>query len=178
MRSLDSFSNSASSARNDGWELIRPICPDDEERMVRFHKGLSERSVYMRYFASLSLATRTLHSRLARICLTDPECQTVLAAIGRNPQSGEQDIIGVGRLNKLADPSQAEVAVLVRDEFHGRGLGAALLRLLVQEARKQKIARIEAVLLSDNFAMRRVLKRLGFHLRLVDPRIVRATLSL
>src|SRR5262245_33908866 len=56
---------------------IRPIQPDDEQRMIQFHKGLSERSVYMRYFETLSFGTRTAHARLARICLVDPECEDV-----------------------------------------------------------------------------------------------------
>src|SRR5215470_7226048 len=96
---------------------IRPIQPSDEQRMVRFHKGLSERSVYMRYFKSLSFAARTAHPRLAQICFADPERQTVLVALDRDSESDEQRIMAVGRLSKLSDPSKAEVALLVLDEF-------------------------------------------------------------
>lgn len=123
---------------------IRPIHPDDEERMTKFHKGLSERSVYMRYFESLSFSARSAHSRLAQICFTDPERQTVLVALSGDPQFGERDIVAVGRLSKLTDPSKPEVALLVLDQFQGRGLGTELLRQLLQAARSQKIAHIEA----------------------------------
>ena len=47
---------------------IRPIRPEDEPLIVQFHHTLSERSVYLRYFCSLSLTTRVDHERLVRIC--------------------------------------------------------------------------------------------------------------
>jgi acetyltransferase len=156
---------------------IRPICPDDEERMIKFHKGLSERSVYMRYFASLSLAVRTSHTRLARICFADPVRETVLVALVLDQTSREQEILAVGRLNKLSDPTKAEVALLVADQFQGLGLGSELLRHLIQAAKDQRITRIEAEMLRDNIAIQRVLKKFGFRVRLIDPRSVRATLN-
>ena len=146
--------------------------------MVKFHKGLSERSVYMRYFESLSLAVRTAHSRLSRICFADPARDTVLVALSLDEHTGEQKILGVGRLSKLSDPSNAEVALLVLDKFQGLGLGRELLRRIVQSARAQKITRIEAEMLRDNTAIQRVLKKSGFRLRLIDPRSVRAVLTL
>src|SRR5215471_423845 len=76
---------------------IRPIQPKDEERMVAFHKGLSERSVYMRYFESLSFSLRTAHARLARICFADPERQVVLVALIVDRQTSDQKIVAVGR---------------------------------------------------------------------------------
>ena len=48
---------------------IRPIRAEDEPSMVKFHETLSDRTVYLRYFSSLSLAVRTAHERLVRICL-------------------------------------------------------------------------------------------------------------
>src|SRR5262249_40146154 len=47
---------------------IRPIRPEDEPLMVQFHSTLSDRTVYLRYFASLSLSSRIAHERLLRIC--------------------------------------------------------------------------------------------------------------
>lgn len=157
---------------------IRPIQIDDEERMVKFHKGLSERSVYMRYCASPSFAVRTAHTRLIRVCLTDPERETVLVAAVNNSNSGERNIVGVGRLNKLANAVKAEVALVVLDQFQGRGIGTELLRHLVQEARNQNVGRLEAEMLRDNTTIQRVFKKLGFHLQLIDARSVRAALSI
>src|SRR5262249_12656168 len=47
--------------------LFRPIRPEDEPQMIKFHESLSERSVYMRYFVGLNLTQRVAHERLARI---------------------------------------------------------------------------------------------------------------
>jgi len=157
---------------------IRPIQPDDEQRMIQFHKGLSERSVYMRYFETLSFGTRTAHARLARICLVDPECEDVRIALCRDSQSADPKIVGVARLSKLGTPGNAQVALLVLDEFQGRGLGTELLRQLIQGARDQKIVQIQAEMLRDNIVIQKVLRKLGFRLRLLDPRSVRAVLTL
>src|SRR6266496_2694813 len=78
----------------DGTQVeIRPIRPQDEPFMVKFHSVLSDRTVYLRYFCSLSLATRTAHDRLVRICFSDPETETVLVATSRNPQTAEVIIL-------------------------------------------------------------------------------------
>lgn len=169
----------ASSTTKDRAEVtIRAICPADEPLLIKFHRGLSERSVYMRYFASLSLASRTAHTRLARICFADTERETVLVAIRVDRQSKEQKIIAVGRLNRLSDSTSAEVALLVLDDFQGMGIGTELLRRLVEAARHQEITQIEAEMLRDNTAIQRVLRKLGFRLCLIDPRTVRAILRL
>ena len=157
---------------------IRLIQPGDEQRMIKFHQGLSARSVYMRYFESLSLSVRTAHARLARICFADPEHQIVLVALSVEPQCSHHKIVAVGRLNKSPEPKKAAVSLLVLDEFQGRGLGSELLRQLIQIALDHRISRIEAEMLRDNTAFQRVLKKMGFRLQLIDPRSVRAVLSL
>lgn len=157
---------------------IRPIRSDDEQRMIKFHRRLSERSVYMRYFKSLSLAERITHTRLVQICFADISRHIVLVALHLDTQSSEQKIVAVGRLNRLVDPSHAEVALLVVDDFQRSGIDTHLLRRLIQAAHDQKITRIEAEMLRDNTAIQRVLKEFGFHLQLGDPRSVRAVLNL
>ena len=176
---LDLLPNSSKWGLKDGTEVeIRPIRPDDEQLMVRFHGVLSDRTVYLRYFCSLSLAARTAHERLVRICFANPERETVLVATHADPQTGDE-ILAVGRLNKLLPKNEAELAVLVTDEYQGRGLGTELLRRLVRVAREQKLDRIVAEMLRDNTVMQGVLKKLGFRLRLFDdPRSVRAVLEL
>ena len=89
--------------------------------MVKFHATLSDRTVYLRYFCSLSLVRRTSHERLGRICFCDYDREMVLVAEYRDPQSGELHILAVGRLNKLQTDKEAEVAVVVSDEYQRRG---------------------------------------------------------
>jgi acetyltransferase len=152
----------------DGTQVtIRPIRSEDEAMMVKFHATLSDRTVYLRYFTSLSLSRRTAHERLIRICTVDYEREMVLIAQLRDPQTGEQNILAVARLNQLQSDhpfKAAEVAALVSDRHQHRGLGTELLRRLIQIARDKGIHRLVAEMLWDNLAIQAILQSLGFQL--------------
>jgi acetyltransferase len=151
----------------DGTDVsLRPIRPDDEPLMAEFHQTLSDRSVYMRYFCSLSLRSRVAHERLARICHVDGDREVVLVVDYANKRTGQQQILGVGRLIKLDAQDEAEVAILVSDQYQRQGLGTELLRRLIQIARAQKLHRVRGELLRDNLAMQIIVKKLRFRLRL------------
>ncbi len=108
----------------DGAELlIRPIRPEDEPMIARFHERLSERSVYLRYFHLIDLDRRVSHDRLIRICFNDYDRDIALVA-----EYGDA-ILAVARLRKI-DATGAELAVLITDEYQGRGLGTELARRL------------------------------------------------
>jgi acetyltransferase len=141
---------------------IRPIRPEDEPLMVRFHETLSDRSVYLRYFCSLSLSRRVAHERLLRICFGDYDREMALVAERTDPGTGERRIIAVGRMNKLHARSEAEVAVLVSDRYQNLGLGNELLRRVVQIARDEKLSQVSAEMLPDNRAMQVIMRHLGF----------------
>lgn len=151
--------------KNGNLVTIRPIRPEDEPLMVRFHETLSDRSVYLRYFCSLSLSRRVAHERLLRICFGDYDREIALVAENTNPHTGERRIIAVGRMNKLHARNEAEVAALVSDQYQKLGLGKELFRRVVQIARDEKLSQVSAEVLPDNLAMQVILKRLGFHLR-------------
>ena len=85
---------------------IRPIRPEDEPLMVKFHETLSERSVYLRYFCSLSLSTRVEHERLVRICFGAYDRGMALVADYKDPRTGEHQVLGVGRLQRHAQPQR------------------------------------------------------------------------
>ena len=148
----------------DGTALtIRPILAEDEPLMAEFHGTLSDRTVYLRYFASLSLSTRIDHERLLRICFGDYDREMVLVA-ERQDRSGGRHIVGVGRLNKLFGRNEAEIAVLVCDAYQNRGLGLELLRRVVQVARDEHLGRVFSEMLYDNLSMQIISKRLGFQI--------------
>jgi acetyltransferase len=145
---------------------IRPIRPEDEPLMVRFHETLSEQSVYMRYFHMMNLDQRTAHERLTRICFIDYDREMALVAEYTDPETGEREIMGVARLSRRgAVPQEAELSVLVSDRFQRRGIGTLLLSRLLEVARAEGLSRITAEILFDNRPMQRILKELGFHLR-------------
>ena len=165
----------------DGREVtIRPIRPEDEPLMAEFHSTLSDRTVYLRYFASLSLNSRIAHERLLRICFGDYEREMVLVAEYRDPHISKSNIVGVGRLSKLrGHNNEAEVAVLVSDACQNQGLGLEMLRRVIQVARDEKLSRVSSEMLGDNLAMQVISKKLGFrfHSQLDYPSI-RAVLDL
>jgi acetyltransferase len=159
---------------------IRPIRPEDEPLMAEFHRTLSDRTVYLRYFASLSLSARITHERLLRICFGDYDREMVLVAVHRNPHTGKSGIVGVGRLNKLrGQNNEAEAAVLISDEYQGQGLGLELLRSVIDVARDEHLTRVLSEMLRDNLAMRAISKKLGFQLRSrLDSPSIKAFLDL
>lgn len=141
---------------------IRPIRPEDEPLMVKFHHTLSERSVNLRYFAPLKLDERVAHERLSRICFIDYDREMVLVVERRDQQSNETEILGVGRLSKLHGTSEAEFALTVSDQWQRHGLGTQLLKLLVQIGRDEKLDRIAATILADNHEMRHLAQKAAF----------------
>jgi len=158
---------------------IRPIRPEDEPAMVKFHETLSERSVYLRYFHFMNLEQRVTHERLTRICFIDYDREMALVAEGRNPASGEPEILGVGRMSKIHGTNDAEVAVLISDKFQGRGLGKELLARLLIVGADEKLTRLTADILPDNRDVMRICEKLGFSLKhSLEDEVVRAEFQL
>jgi acetyltransferase len=148
-------------AKNGTRITIRPIRPEDEPLIAKFHQTLSDRSVYLRYFCSLSLRARVAHERLVRICFGDYDREMALVAECLDA-AGKSEIIGVGRLNRLHGTEEAELAVVVSDQYQGQGLGTELVRRAIHVAREEKIRIVSGEMLTDNFAMQVILKQLGF----------------
>jgi acetyltransferase len=141
---------------------IRPIRPEDEPLMVKFHESLSEESVYYRYFSQLKLDQRIAHERLTRICFNDYDREIALVAEYKDPKTGNLEIFGVGRLSKARGLNEAEFALLISDRWQGLGLGTELLKRLVQIGRSEKLNRITAQILQENHAMHHISKKAGF----------------
>ena len=163
----------------DGSELlIRPIRPEDEPLMVKFHAELTEETVYARYFEHLGLAKRTAHERLTRVCFNDYDREIALVA-EEIDAVGERQIVAIARLSKAYALPTAEFAMLVGDRWQRRGLGAELLRRLVRIGDDEGLERIWADLLSGNIGMRRTAESAGFTI-VEDPGVltVRAELLL
>ena len=157
---------------------IRPIRPEDEPLMVQFHHTLSERSVYLRYFCSLSLSTRVEHERLVRICFGSYDRGFALVADHTNPETGQHEVLGVGRFSAI-HRGEAEAAVLVSDKWQSRGLGTELLAGVARVAREEKFKRLVGEILRDNLPTQAIFKKAGFKLRTMeDPSSVSAVLEL
>ena len=142
--------------------FIRPIKPEDEPLIVKFHETLSEESVYNRYFQALKLSQRVAHERLQRICFNDYDREIALVAELKLGKGQEPKILGVGRLSKQHTPGEAEFAVLVNDEWHDQGLGTELLKRLIEIGRIEKLTKLKGQVLADNHEMHHVCRKVGF----------------
>jgi acetyltransferase len=143
---------------------IRPIRPEDEPLMVKFHETLSEESVYYRYFSQLKLDQRIAHERLTRIFFNDYDREIALVAEHKDPKSSKTEILGVGRLSKARGLNEAEFALIISDRWQRLGLGTELLKRLVHIGRDEKLSRITANILAENHGMQIVSKKVGFKL--------------
>jgi GNAT superfamily N-acetyltransferase len=132
---------------------VRPILPDDEERLRRFHEHLSPRSVYLRYFyLHPKLSDQEVH-RLTHVDYVD---RLALVAI-----DGDR-IVAVGRYERFPGTAEAEVAFVVADEFQDHGIGSRLLAMLAAAAASHGITVLVAETLAENRGMIDVFTRAGF----------------
>jgi acetyltransferase len=159
--------------------VIRPIRPEDEPLLVKFHGTLSERSVSLRYFHAMKLTARVAHERLTRICFIDYDREMALVADRKNPETGEHEIRGVGRLSKVRGTDDAEFALVVSDPYQGLGLGTELVSRLLQVGRDENINRIFGDILPENIEMQRICEKLHFELtHNVKESLIRVTTKL
>jgi acetyltransferase len=157
---------------------IRPIRPEDEPAMIEFHKALSERSVYLRYFQPLKLTQRTAHERLTRTCFIDYDREMALVA-ERQGSGGGKEILAVGRLSKLHGRKEAELAAVAIDAAQHKGIGTELYHQLVQLARDEKLAKVVSNMLPENREMRAICNKLGFKMySSLEDNMIRAELEL
>ena len=152
---------------------IRPIRPEDENKLVAFQQTLSDQSVYFRYAGMLRLSQRIMHDRLSRLCFIEHGREMALVAEKEATES-QSEIIGVGRLSRLPGTRDAEYSILVTDQYQHQGLGTEISRRLMDVAHDWKLERIIAEVLPQNWAMQRTFKTLGFNLHSNDGS-VRAT---
>ncbi len=131
---------------------VRPIRPDDAEGLQAFHRGQSDESIYLRFFAPL----RELSDRdVFRFTHVDYDRRVALVVTRRD------EIIGVGRYDAI-DGTTAEVAFNISDHFQGRGIGSVLLEHLAAIAQERGIRRFVAEVLPQNHKMLTVFTEAGY----------------
>ena len=141
-----------------GHLVIRPVRPDDKERMAEAFSRMSPRTRYRRFFAPINALSEPFLSELTEVDYVDRFAWVALACEGDHAA-----LVGVARYARLADPAAAECALVVVDEYQGRGIGSLLLDALILEAIEAGISRFEGEVLADNGAMRGVLRENGAH---------------
>ncbi|MEO3861281.1 GNAT family N-acetyltransferase [Acrocarpospora sp. B8E8] len=149
----------------DGAEVqVKPLNPLYREAVRDLHERCSPESRRFRYFTAMPTLTPRIFDHLC-----DRKRGHSIVA-GRDGQ-----FVALASLNFTPDPGIAEFAFLIEDRWQGRGLGTALARTLLTEARDLGFAEVRATLLSDNTRMRRLLLSLGATLNYTeDPGVLEA----
>lgn len=152
-----------------GTAHVRPIHPDDAERLRRFHARLSPESIYLRYFAPYPHLTDRDVERFTNV---DYDTRAALiATIGT-------EMVAVVRYDSAHD-GEAEVAFLVEDGQQGRGLGSVLLEHVAEAARERGIRRFIADVLPNNRRMINVFLEAGYRIeRSFDEGVLRLAFEL
>lgn len=135
---------------------LRPIGPSDAEELQRFHTGQSETSIYLRFFTFKSKLTAR---ELARFTQVDHVNRVAMIVMRGN------QIIGIGRYDRLDDPAEAEVAFNIADNTQGKGAGSILLEHLAAAARENGIERFSAEVLPENRKMLTVFAEAGYEVK-------------
>jgi len=153
----------------DGREvLLRPIRPEDEPIEAELIKNLSEESKRFRFFYIIKDIT---HDMLVRFCNIDYDREMAIIAEYTDP-SGKKRNVGVGRL--IMDPSRrrGEFAVVVADDFQGKGLGTKLIDMLIQIAYERGLDSLYGVAMPENTRMIELCKKLGFDVRYTPEEVI------
>jgi len=141
--------------------ILRPIRPEDEQMESDLITGLSQESNRYRFFKS---AVRDLtHEELTRFCNIDYERE--MAIIAEYGNGGKKRNVGVARLVLDASKESGEFAILVADDFHGKGLGLKLSDKIIGIALEKKLKSIYGIVLNDNRKMISLGRKLGFTLQ-------------
>ncbi|MEU4894673.1 GNAT family N-acetyltransferase [Streptomyces sp. NPDC044780] len=164
--------------RDGGTAQIRPITPDDAQRLISFYERVSDESKYYRFFAPYPrLSDRdvhrfTHHDYVDRVGLAAIVGDEFIATVrfdridsrGMPAHSAPATAPGGGRTAPsgpaLAD--EAEVAFLVQDAHQGRGVASALLEHIAAVARERAIRRFAAEVLPANTKMIKVFTDAGY----------------
>jgi acetyltransferase len=137
--------------------LLRPIRPEDEPMEAELLATVSKETLHGRFFEN---SVNITHDMLVRFCNIDYDRE--MAIVAEYTHGKKKRIIGVGRLMGEADKGKGEFAVLVHDDFQGKGLGFKLTDVIIGIAQEKGLREINGYIDSNNRRMLRVVSELGF----------------
>ena len=141
------------------WLEVRPIRPEDAEMEMAFVSGLSARTRRMRFQSSLRDLSPAM---LARFTQIDYDREMALVAV-REESGGEREV-GVARYIRMPDGKTCEYAIVLADEWQGRGLGRRLMTAIIEVARDRGLETMVGWVFASNTGMLRLCAELGFRI--------------
>src|SRR5699024_3146566 len=117
---------------------LRPVSPDDADALQQMHQDQSQDSIYFRYFTYKSQLSANERERLTVVDYNERVAFVILLG---------DELMGIGRYDRLGDTTEAEVAFNIADAHQGRGLGSILMEHLAAAARENGIRTFTAEVL-------------------------------
>ena len=143
-------------AVKDGWRIfVRPIRPEDEPQIHEFLRHVTSQDLRLRFFAPMKEFT---HEFIARLTQLDYARAMAFVAF----DEGTHELIGVVRIHSDSMYENGEYAVLLRSDLKGRGLGWALMQMIIEYAKSEGLKRISGQVLQENSVMLNMCRDLGF----------------
>jgi len=152
--------------------FARPIRPDDEPGIYRLLQHVTQEDLRLRFFAPIKEFTHQFIARLTQLDYARAMAFVAVDAAG--------EILGVARLHSDSIYETGEYAILLRSNLKGRGLGWALMKLLIEYGKAEGLKRIAGQVLQENTAMLAMCRDLGFRAKTdpLEPEICDVTLEL
>lgn len=133
---------------------VRPLRPEDEPAIARFLAGVSAEDLRLRFFHAVKDFS---HQFTARLTQLDYARSMAFVAFG-----AEGQILGVARLHSDSNYETAEYAILIASGLKGKGLGWALMQLLIEYAKAEGLKYLSGQVLHENTMMLAMCRELGF----------------
>ncbi|MGB6395285.1 MAG: GNAT family N-acetyltransferase, partial [Bradyrhizobium sp.] len=146
----------------DGWRIFaRPIRPEDEPQIHELLRHVTLQDTRLRFFAPMKEFS---HEFIAR--LTQLDYSRAMAFVAFDETSNE--MVGVVRIHSDSIYENGEFAILLRSDLKGRGLGWALMQLIIEYAKSEGLKVISGEVLQENLVMLQMCRELGFEVK-TDP---------
>jgi acetyltransferase len=146
----------------DGWRVfVRPILPEDEPLIHELLRHVTSHDLRLRFFAQMKEFS---HEFIAR--LTQLDYARAMAFVAFDEATGE--MVGVVRIHSDSIYESGEYAILLRSDLKGRGLGWALMQLIIEYAKSEGLKAISGDVLAENTVMLAMCRSLGFEVK-SDP---------
>lgn len=136
--------------------IVRPIRPDDTQRLRAFHSRLSLETIRLRFFAALPVLPLEMAERLTHV-----DYENRMALVATAGAGDDEQLVAVVRYDR-AGPTAGEVAFVVEDCWQGRGIATALLHRLAEYARARGFVELVAQTMGWNTRMHSLLRHCGF----------------
>jgi len=158
----------------EGWRIfVRPIRPEDETILREGAKYVTTNDLRLRFFAPMKEFTHDFIARLTQI-----DYSRAMAFIAFDESTNQS--VGVVRLHSDSIYETGEYAILLRSDLKGKGLGWALMKLIIEYAKSEGLKMISGDVLKENTVMLEMCRHLGFELKPdpAEPEICHVRLTL